>query len=244
MIYEQTDPDKLEEPGRTHFLEALGSARVRLATTGYSSPPPGYGEAARSFLMRLCKLFEPQNLALLTSPTTSSGSIDLVTTEVAHTLGLGIGYLTAQQYLPYVNVSELPSHVDPGWFSEQPKLSFPSPSAYSTATAVHSNRLLLTGGRETALSDFANALHEGNRVLALTGLCPSVRPWDGASVTNAAEYIAGLHAGELGNEMPNRGARPESPLSVPSLVEQYRTSIAVVDTKHPDSVDWAHEFLI
>lgn len=188
----------LPEQALGYFDRLMGDKRVHLATAGYSAPPPGYEEPTRAFLRDLSAALN-DDVGFLTSPTADKGSIDAITSEVGQERGVPIGYVTADSYLEYVNPDRFPPTIDRATFAAQPKLSMPDGAVYSKATAVLSNASLVTGGRNAAVSDFMNAIRQGNRAVVLTSAAIANPVWDHEKnrVDNASAYIAAFASGNI-----------------------------------------------
>jgi len=138
------------------------------------------------------------DVAFLTSPTADKGSIDAITTEVAHRENVAVGYVTADSYLQYVNPQNFPETIDKGRLAATPKFSMPDADIYSRATAELSQAILVTGGRNASVNDFMNAIQHGNRAVVLTSSAITSPAWDGKKnrVDNASAYLESLSKGE------------------------------------------------
>ena len=140
--------------------------------TGYSSPPTGYEEKTTEFLKQAVQLVGAKNIAIVTSPTATKGSIDAIGTMLAQDSGAGIMHITPEQYLSYVDIAQMPERLDVAAFKAHPIYVVPN-SAYTDASANASNAILVTGGRDTALEDTKKALLKGNAVFVAPELSPS-----------------------------------------------------------------------
>lgn len=138
--------------------EILGSRPVKLATAGYSAAPKGYEEPTRLFLSALIDELSPVNVGLITSPTADKGSIDAISSMAAQGKNIPLLYVTANDYVSYINPDNFPDNMDKITYKKMPKFVFPDAAEYSKATAEGSNSLLVTGGRDTTVSDFVNAI--------------------------------------------------------------------------------------
>jgi adenosine deaminase len=185
--------------------EALSGNKHRIATAGYSAPPEGYEAATRDFLSALDAELGSSETAFITSPTADKGSIDAITTEVA---GFGKGrlfYTTAQDYVEYINPENFPATIDKASYSTVPKFVLPDANSYSAATAQASNAFIATGGRNASVSDYVNAIKNGNKSIILDNTTLDVPAWGEAKgrVENASKYISEqIKAVREGRELP------------------------------------------
>jgi hypothetical protein len=170
---------------------ALAGRPVRLAVSGYTKAPAGSEAKTADFVGAVVRRIGPARVGLVTSPTASAGSIDAISTELAQREEMPLMYLTAKEYVKYVDTKSLPTGIDRDAYSAVTKYVLPTAAEYSQATAVASNGLLVTGGRQAAISDFVHAVTQGNRVVVYEGSgLPSA--WDVAAQRpdNASGYIA------------------------------------------------------
>ncbi len=186
------------EEAKGFMQEQLGGKNVQLATAGYSAPPAGYEGPTREFLTNLSDALGG-DLALLTSPTADKGSIDAISSEVAQKAGLPVGYVTADNYLEYVNPDNFSPEMNKNTFGSVPKFAFPNSDEYSRATSVLSNSFLLTGGRNAAISDFQHAIDQGNKAVVLDNSSNEKPAWDAGKnrVDNGSAYVAKFLSGNL-----------------------------------------------
>ncbi|MFN8607296.1 MAG: hypothetical protein U0931_07180 [Vulcanimicrobiota bacterium] len=186
------------EEAKGFMQDQLGGKSVQLATAGYSAPPAGYEGPTREFLGKLSDALGG-DVALLTSPTADKGSIDAISSEVAQKAGLPVGYVTADNYLEYVNPDNFSAEMNKDAFGSVPKFAFPNGDEYSRATSVLSNSFLLTGGRNAAISDFQHAIEHGNKAVVLDNSANEKPAWDAGKnrVDNGSAYVAKFLRGDL-----------------------------------------------
>lgn len=179
-----------EEAGRI-ANKKIGTMPYRIATAGYSAPPAGYEEPTKAFLKGLNAELGTRSTAFITSPTADKGSIDAITTEVTGLNKDKIFYITAQNYVKYINPDNFPSTINTQAYSEIPKYILPDNSEYSKATAEASNIFVATGGRNATVSDFCNALNKGNKIIVLDNPYIDTPAWGEAKnrVENASKYL-------------------------------------------------------
>lgn len=169
----------------------IGTMPFRVATAGYSAPPAGYEADTKDFLKYLDNELGTRSTAFVTSPTVDPGSIDAITTEVS---GLNAGkilYVTAQDYVEYINPNNTPHSIDSTIYKKAPKYVLPNPAEYSKATAEASNVFVSTGGRNATVSDFVNAINKGNKAIVFNNPKLEVPAWGEAKgrVENASKYL-------------------------------------------------------
>lgn len=193
-----------EEAGRIADKK-IGTMPYRIATAGYSAPPAGYEEPTKAFLKGLNAELGTRSTAFITSPTADKGSIDAITTEVTGLNKDKIFYITAQNYVKYINPNNFPSTINTQTYSEIPKYILPDNSEYSKATAEASNIFVATGGRNATVGDFCNALNKGNKIIILNNPYIDTPAWGEAKnrVENASKYLTEqLEAFENGKNLP------------------------------------------
>lgn len=185
--------------------EALAGSKHRIATAGYSAPPEGYEVSTREFLKALDKQLGSKQTSFVTSPTADKGSIDAITTEVAGFDKGRLFYTTAQDYVDYINPENFPATIDKTSYSTVPKFVLPDAASYSAATAQASNAFIATGGRNATVSDYVNAIKNGNKAVILDNTSLDVPTWGEAKnrVENASKYLSEqIKAVREGRELP------------------------------------------
>ena len=183
----------------------IGTMPYRIATAGYSTPPAGYEESTKAFLKGLDLELGARNTAFITSPTADKGSIDAITTEVTGLNKDKLFYTTAQEYVKYINPNNFPPTINTQIYLEIPKYVLPNASEYSKATAEASNVFIATGGRNTTVSDFCNALKKGNKIIILNNAAIDAPSWgkEKNRVENASKYLKEqLEAFKEGKKLP------------------------------------------
>ena len=172
----------------------------KIATAGYSAPPDGYEAPTQQFINALVnELGGAGKVGLVSSPTADRGSIDAISTISAHAAKLPIKYVTAEGYVSYINPDKFPEQgINRDRYNAEPKFVLPDNDEYSRATSVVSNSFLATGGRDTTVGDFVNAIKAGNRVIILDNKLVQANVWDAAKSrpNNASAYLAQKLAGE------------------------------------------------
>lgn len=184
----------------------IGTMPFRIATAGYSAPPEGYEEPTKQFLKNLDMELGTRSTAFVTSPTADKGSIDAITTEVTGLNKGKIFYATSQNYVEYINPKNFPNTIDTAKYSQFPKHVLPNNEEYSKATAEASNIFVATGGRNTTVSDFVNAIKKGNKAIVLNNPAIETPAWGEAKqrVENASKYLSEqLEAFNQGKELPH-----------------------------------------
>jgi LysM repeat protein len=181
----------------------IGSKPYRIATAGYTAPPSGYEEPTRQFLEALRSELGAQNTGFVTSPTADKGSIDAITTEAAGGASAeNLFFVTAKDYVGYINPDNFPGTIDTESYLAIPKYVLPDAAEYSRATAQASNIFVATGGRNATVSDFCNAIEQGNQTIVFNNPSVETPAWDAVKgrVDNASKYlseqIAAFEAGE------------------------------------------------
>ena len=111
--------------------KAIGTMPYRIATAGYSAPPEGYEKSTKAFLKSLDSELGTRSTAFVTSPTADKGSIDAITTEVTALNSKKLFYVTAENYVGYINPSNFPSTIDTAAYSKIPKFVLPDAKEYS-----------------------------------------------------------------------------------------------------------------
>ena len=175
----------------TYFSsQAIGDRSVKLMLTGYSAAPEGYDAKAQKFLTDLVEHIGGQNTALVTSPTADKGSIDAIGTLVSQASGASLMYITSADYVGYIAPGKFPTELKSEEYTAKPKYVLPTNAEYSIASAMASNAILVTGGRDTAVQDAVNSILQDNKVVIVEGLS-TLPAWDDAKmrVNNAAVYI-------------------------------------------------------
>ena len=169
----------------------IGSMPYRIATAGYSAPPENYEGPTKQFLKNLDLELGTRSTAFVTSPTADAGSIDAITTEVTGLNKDKLFYATSQDYVGYINPSNFPPTIDTVAYSALPKHVLPNNAEYSKATAEASNIFVATGGRNTTVSDFVNAIKHGNKAIILNNPAIETPAWGEAKnrVENASKYL-------------------------------------------------------
>lgn len=183
----------------------IGSMPYRIATAGYSAPPENYEEPTKQFLKNLDLELGTRSTAFVTSPTADAGSIDAITTEVTGLNKDKLFYATSQNYVKYINPSNFPLTIDTSAYSKIPKHVLPDNAEYSKATAEASNIFVATGGRNTTVSDFVNAIKHGNKAIILNNPAIETPAWGESKnrVENASKYLASqINAFRNGQELP------------------------------------------
>lgn len=226
------------------FNNLMGDKQVKLATAGYSAPPDGYEGPTTNFLTGLAKELSG-DVGFVTSPTADKGSIDAITSTVGQREGAPIGYVTADSYLGYVNPDNFPADIDKDKFAAQPKIAFPDADVYSQATAELSNSFLVTGGRNASVSDFKNAVLNGNQVVILSNDEVKSASWDPkkSRVDNASSYLSKMLSGDT------EGIPMDNPFNqdVQKFVQDNREAISkhviVVDANDANATSTAAKHL-
>ena len=169
----------------------IGTMPFRVASAGYSAPPEGYEADTKAFLKFLDSELGTRSTAFVTSPTVDPGSIDAITTEVTGLNNGKIFYVTAQDYVEYINPNNTPNSIDSTVYKKAPKYVLPDPSEYSKATAEASNIFVSTGGRNATVSDFVNAIKHGNKAIVFDNPKLEVPAWGDKKgrVENASKYL-------------------------------------------------------
>lgn len=184
----------------------------RLATAGYSAPPEGYEVPTLSFLTSLVKKLG-NTAGLTSSPTADKGSIDAISTTVAHAENAPLTYVTAEGYVGYIDPAKFPEHgIDSAKYHAAPKFVLPTNEEYSRATSVVSNSFLATGGRDATVGDFVNAIDAGNKVIILDNKLVKADVWDSNKnrPNNASAYLARKIAGDASLPfLPGKGFTQE-----------------------------------
>ena len=183
----------------------IGTMPFRVATAGYSAPPEGYEASTKEFLTMFKNELGARSTAFVTSPTADAGSIDAITTETAGLNKGSLFYVTSQNYVKYINPNNFPNTIDTASYSKFPKYVLPDNEEYSKATAEASNVFLSTGGRNTTVNDFVNALKKGNKAIVLNNTSIDTPAWGEAKnrVENASAYLtAQINAFNEGEPLP------------------------------------------
>lgn len=178
----------LDDPSLANGI--AGKKAIVAATAGYMKGPDGYEQVSQKVLMDFIHAAGAKKVALVTSPTTDPGSIDLTTTVAAQKTGAHVVYVTADKFVSRIDTLQLPSSVDRTAFALARKYVLPDGPSYSAATAKASNSIIVAGGRNNAVSDFVNSIRNGNRAV-LVKVEPHVA-WDtvNGKVANASVYIS------------------------------------------------------
>jgi len=183
----------------------------RIATAGYSAAPEGYEAPTQEFVDSLVNELSGQ-VALVTSPTADKGSIDAISTVSAHKANVPMKYVTAEGYVKYINPENFPEQgIRKDRFAAEPKYVLPNSDEYSKATAEVSNSFLATGGRDTTVGDFVNAIKKGNKVIVLNNENIDASIWDEAKErpNNASAYLKAVLSGEDLPLIPGKGFTQE-----------------------------------
>ena len=184
------NPLNLKQTLTLHDLDGKGLDRpVQLALAGYSAPPPGYEHATSQFTLQVVDKIGNRSVSIVTSPTASPGSIDAIGTAIAQQKNLPITYLTANEFVKYIDPAVLPPTVDTTSYLNVPKFVLPDAAIYSKATAAVSTGILVEGGRNAAVSDFVNSVSYGNKAVVVQ--LPGSEAWNAAkgAVGNASQYL-------------------------------------------------------
>jgi hypothetical protein len=186
--------------------KAMQGRAVRLMISGYSkAPSDDYEPHSTKLVDGLVKKLGADNTALVTSPTADKGSVDGVGTAVAQKNGIPAFYVTAKDYVPYINPDNFPSSIDKSIYEQQPKYVAADSAQYSDASAKASSALLLTGGRDQAVLDFVNNVKDNNGVVVWndTSLPPQGFDTKKNRPNDAAGYVtAQLNAFNAGQPLP------------------------------------------
>ena len=186
--------------------KAIGTMPYRIATAGYSAPPEGYEKSTKAFLKCLDGELGTRSTAFVTSPTADKGSIDAITTEVTALNSHKLFYVTAEDYVGYINPNNFPETIDTVSYSKIPKFVLPDAKEYSKATSEASNVFVATGGRNATVSDFVNAVKKGNKAIILNNPAIETPAWGEAKgrVENASKYLKDqLDAFNAGKPLPH-----------------------------------------
>lgn len=217
---------------------------VRIATAGYSAAPDGYEAPTQMFVNTLVGELSGQ-VGLVTSPTADKGSIDAISTVAAHASRIPVKYVTAKDYVGYINPDNFPTQgIRRDQYLAEPKYVLPTKQEYSIATAQVSNAFLATGGRDATVGDFVNAIKKGNKVVILDNRQIKADVWNPSKLRpdNASAYLVAKLAGEDLPELPGNGFTSE-------FRSQYATQIAslvkvVTINSSADVATAAHEAAI
>ncbi len=151
------------------FAAKMRKEGPSIGFTGYSPLPEGYAERTTDFLNQLLPQIG-KNVKLITSPTADKGSIDALTTLAAQQHGLAMQYITAKDYLEYINPDNFPLTVDMAQYRSAKKIFADNKADYSEAQGLLSSTLICTGGRGTAIMDVINTVNSKGRVILVEGL--------------------------------------------------------------------------
>lgn len=169
------------------------SLAVRLAIAGYSAAPEGYETPTQKFVNALVNEFGGAGkIGLVTSPTADKGSVDAITTIAAHQANIPVKYVTSESYVKYINPDNFPQEgINQSRYLAEAKFVLPDNDEYSRATSVVSNSFLATGGRDTTVGDFVNAIRQGNKVVVLDNKAVKADVWDTKKnrPNNASAYL-------------------------------------------------------
>jgi len=145
--------------------------KIRLAMIGYSAPPnEDYAKDTQEFLDTLADKIgaTPDKLGVITSPTASVGSVDALSTELAHKKDLPLMYITAERYAKYIDPKALPKeNIDIDKYIKEPKYILPDEEQYSQAIAKMSNVTLACGGREITIQHVKDSIEQDSQVILL-----------------------------------------------------------------------------
>ncbi len=179
----------------------------RLALAGYGRPKVDtYEPHTRLFVKSVIDRLGSDKVGMVTSPTEmNKQSIDIIGITLAQQGNIPLLFATAEHYLPWIDLNQLPESVNKAHFINTPKYVFPSKEEYSEATAIASNALLLTGGADATVGDFVNAVREGNQVVILDNETLGGVNWNTQkqSPFNASRYLVEqLEANQGGKALP------------------------------------------
>ena len=186
----------------------------RVATAGYSAAPEGYEAPTQQFVNALVnELGSAGKVGLVSSPTADKGSIDAISTIAAHSAMVPVTYVTSESYVKYINPDNFPEQgINRDRYHAEPKFVLPDNDEYSRATSVVSNSFLATGGRDTTVGDFVNAIKQGNKVIILDNKLVKADVWDEKRnrPNNASAYLAQVLAGNTSLPLiPGKGFTQE-----------------------------------
>ena len=171
----------------------------RIETAGYMSLSDTYLNTTQQFLdLLVAELGGAGNVGLVTSPTPFNGSIDYITTIVAHKAKLPLKYVTCEDYVQYIKPDEFRSSgIDIERYIGERKHLLPTSDEYLKGTSKVANAFLATGGRLDTINGFINAINNGNKVIILNNNLLGVEVWDDKKnrPNNAASYLAQKLAG-------------------------------------------------
>lgn len=173
----------------------FGTTPHRIATVGFSSPPEGYADSTKKFLTALRDELGVRSTGFITRPTTNKGSIGAITTGIT---GMPL-YLTAQDYVPFINPDRLPPDINQQVYSKAPKYVLPNSSELAKATATVSNALVITGGRYDAVKNFVHSVQKGNKIVIFHD--PALGNTDKSNVTGY--LVRQLEAFKAGRKLPD-----------------------------------------
>jgi len=162
---------------------------VQISLAGYSAAPEGYEGSATQFTEAVIKEIGTNKVSITTSPTADKASIDAIGTAISQKDKLPLRYITAEDYLGYIDKTKFPEGIDIAAYDKATKFYFPTTQEYSAATAQASNSIIVEGGRDAAVSDFINSINKGNR--AVIADLSANEAWNPAKnrVDNASRYI-------------------------------------------------------
>ncbi len=171
--------------------QRLQNSKYRIATAGYTAnPPQGYESFAKTFLLIMDRSLGAASTAYITSPTTSRGSIDAITSEVEGFEDGTLFYTTAQNYVGYAMGGNGTGNLDSDSWAKVPKYVLPTTDGYSQATAEASNSFIAIGGKVTTINDFVNAIKHGNKAVIVNNTSIENPVWENNSTQNASRYLA------------------------------------------------------
>lgn len=187
-------------------------------------------------------------MGLASSPTADKGSIDAISTTVSHLENIPLTYVTAENYVGYIDPTKFPEHgIDLTKYLETPKFVLPTNEEYSRATSTVSNSFLATGGRDATVGDFVNAIKARNKVIILDNKLVKADAWDSKKnrPNNASAYLAAKFAGDTSLPLiPAKGFTQEfldqNAQAISSLV---KVVTIVTEADVPRAVDEAVQFL-
>lgn len=168
-----------------------------LAVAGYSDATPEYAASAQAFLQQMVKALGVGKVGFITSPTATKNSIDALVTEISQPNHIPLIYVTAEEFLEYIEPSKFPKSINQQIYAITEKFFFKKPKEYSAATAKASNVCLVIGGRNAAVRDTVNALKNangsssGNKLIIYNDLNLAQPAWDDTKqrVDNASKYL-------------------------------------------------------
>jgi hypothetical protein len=162
-----------------------------LSLAGYTTAPDDYAQIVQTSLTEIIDALGDGKVGFISSPTVTPNSIDAIATELAQKYTIPTIYVTAEEYLKYIEPSKFPPGVDRKLYEFTEKFFFKKPTDYSQATAWASNVCVVIGGRDTAVQDVVNGLKRGNKVIIIDAENLTQSAWDQDQnrVGNASKYL-------------------------------------------------------